>query len=138
MQVMNLNQSGQPVLNRARLENHLQTKSGTAFAPIPAWKRILDVTVVLMAIPFLIPVGIIVYAFIKIASSGPALYRQQRVGRGRRQFMCLKFRTMKVHADTGVHERHWEQLMAANQPMRKLDCAGDKRLIAGGKWLTAC
>ena len=27
--------------------------------------------------------------------------------------------------------------MTANQPMRKLDCAGDKRLIFGGKWLRA-
>jgi lipopolysaccharide/colanic/teichoic acid biosynthesis glycosyltransferase len=90
-----------------------------------------------MAIPFLIPVGIVVCTFIKIVSPGPVLYRQQRVGRGRRRFMCLKFRTMKVSADIGMHQRHWEQLVTANQPMRKLDCAGDKRIIPGGKWLRA-
>jgi lipopolysaccharide/colanic/teichoic acid biosynthesis glycosyltransferase len=105
--------------------------------PVPAWKRILDVTAVLLAIPLLIPVGIIVFAFIKIVSPGPALFRQQRVGRGRRRFMCLKFRTMRINADTAVHQAHLKQLMTANQPTRKLDCAGDNRIIFGGKWLRA-
>ena len=133
----NLNQRRRPLVNQAKLEDHPQTETGAAFAPIPAWKRILDVTVVLMAIPILMPVGIIVYTFIKIVSPGPALFRQQRVGRGRRLFMCLKFRTMKLNADTGVHQKHLTQLMAANQPTRKLDCAGDERVIFGGKWLRA-
>ena len=124
-------------MNLAGHEGHAPTANGTALAPIPAWKRILDVTLVLMAIPFLIPVGILVYAFIKIASPGPAFFRQQRVGYMCRRFMCLKFRTMKVNADTGVHRAHLKQLMTANQPTRKLDCAGDKRLIFGGMWLRA-
>ncbi|HEY3862901.1 MAG TPA: sugar transferase [Verrucomicrobiae bacterium] len=105
--------------------------------PPPGWKRILDVSLVLISLPFVIPVGIIIYAFIKIASPGPAFFRQQRLGYRRRKFMCLKFRTMKVDADTGVHQAHLKQLMTANQPTRKLDCAGDKRLIFGGAWLRA-
>jgi len=113
------------------------TAAGTVYAPLPKWKRILDVTLVLMAIPFLIPVGILIYAFIKIASPGPAFFRQQRIGYMRRRFMCLKFRTMKVNADSGVHQAHLTQLMTANQPTRKLDCTGDKRLIPGGMWLRA-
>ena len=137
MRISNLNQLGQPVVKRTNQEDHPPTETGTAIAPVLAWKRILDVTAVLMATPFLIPVGIVVGTFIKIVSPGPVLFRQQRVGRGRRRFMCLKFRTMKVSADTGVHQRHWEQLVTANQPMRKLDCAGDKRVIPGGKWLRA-
>jgi len=108
-----------------------------AIAPLPAWKRILDVTLVVAAMPFVIPIGIIICIFIKIVSPGPAFFRQQRVGYMRRRFMCLKFRTMKVNADTGVHQAHLKQLMTANQPTRKLDCAGDKRLIPGGLWLRA-
>jgi lipopolysaccharide/colanic/teichoic acid biosynthesis glycosyltransferase len=111
--------------------------SEKAFAPIPPWKRILDVTLVLLAFPFLIPVGVIIYTFIKIVSPGPAFFRQQRVGYWRRRFMCLKFRTMKINADTGVHQEHLKLLMTTNQPTQKLDCAGDKRLIAGGLWLRA-
>jgi lipopolysaccharide/colanic/teichoic acid biosynthesis glycosyltransferase len=51
--------------------------------------------------------------------------------------MCLKFRTMKVNADTGVHQDHLRRLMTTNQPTQKLDVAGDKRLIVGGMWLRA-
>ncbi len=103
----------------------------------PSWKRVLDVALVLLAVPFLLPVGLILFAYIKIVSPGPAFFRQQRVGYQRRKFMCLKFRTMKVNADTGVHQDHLRRLMTTNQPTQKLDVAGDKRLIAGGMWLRA-
>lgn len=114
-----------------------QPETGSAAASFPAWKRILDVTLVLLAIPFLIPLSIFIFVFIKIVSPGPAFFRQQRVGYRRRHFMCLKFRTMKVDADTGVHQAHLKKLMKANQPTRKLDYAGDSRLIPGGLWLRA-
>jgi exopolysaccharide production protein ExoY len=123
--------------SRAGQEDPRQREKSTAGAPFPMWKRILDVTIVILAFPFLIPVGIIIYTFIKFASPGPAFFRQQRVGYMRRKFMCLKFRTMKVNADTGVHQAHLKQLMTSNQPTQKLDCSGDKRLITGGMWLRA-
>jgi exopolysaccharide production protein ExoY len=137
MPMSNPNQFMQQAINGAGQENQSQAESGIAFASVPKWKRILDVTLILLAIPFLIPVGIIVFVFVKIVSPGPAFFRQQRVGLQYRKFMCLKFRTMKVNADTGVHQEHLKQLMTANQPTRKLDCAGDKRLIFGGMWLRA-
>jgi lipopolysaccharide/colanic/teichoic acid biosynthesis glycosyltransferase len=101
-------------------------------ARFPLWKRILDVTFVLLALPLLIPVGIVIAVFIKLVSPAPAFYRQSRVGYFGKQFVCLKFRTMKVNADTGVHQNHLKELMASNQPTRKLDFAGDRRLIPGG------
>jgi lipopolysaccharide/colanic/teichoic acid biosynthesis glycosyltransferase len=99
---------------------------------IPKWKRILDVTCVLLAVPFLIPVGLVLAAFIKIVSPGPAFFRQKRVGYYGRPFMCLKFRTMKVNSDVTVHQAHLKELMTSNRPTRKLDCGGDSRLIRGG------
>ena len=99
---------------------------------IPKWKRILDVTCVLLAVPFLIPVGLVLAAFIKIVSPGPAFFRQKRVGCYGRPFMCLKFRTMKVNSDVTVHQAHLKELMTSNRPTRKLDCGGDSRLIRGG------
>ncbi len=99
---------------------------------IPTWKRVLDVTCVLLALPVLIPVGLVLGVFIKIVSPGPAFFRQQRVGYFGRRFMCLKFRTMKVNCDDTVHQLHLKELMAANRPTRKLDCGGDSRLIPGG------
>ena len=107
-------------------------------APLfPLWKRVLDVTIVLLAAPVVIPVGIVIVVFIKIVSPGPAFFRQQRVGYFGKRFMCLKFRTMKVDADTSVHQEHLKQLMTSNRPTRKLECAGDSRLVPGGMILRA-
>jgi lipopolysaccharide/colanic/teichoic acid biosynthesis glycosyltransferase len=119
-----------------------QTVCGRAENPpsatcFPLWKRILDITCVLLSLPVLIPAGIVIAAWIKIVSPGPAFFRQSRVGHFGKRFMCLKFRTMKVDADTGVHQTHLKELMASNSPTRKLDCAGDKRLIFGAVALRA-
>jgi lipopolysaccharide/colanic/teichoic acid biosynthesis glycosyltransferase len=103
----------------------------------PLWKRIFDITCVLLALPFLVPVGILIAVFIKIVSPGPAFFRQPRVGYFGKRFLCLKFRTMLVNADTGVHQSHLKDLMTSNRPTRKLDCKGDKRLIPGGVVLRA-
>jgi lipopolysaccharide/colanic/teichoic acid biosynthesis glycosyltransferase len=39
---------------------------------------------------------------------------------------------MHVHADAGLHKGHLSRLMDSNLPMRKLDSAGDPRLIPCG------
>jgi lipopolysaccharide/colanic/teichoic acid biosynthesis glycosyltransferase len=75
--------------------------------------------------------------FIKIVSPGPVFFRQERIGHMGKRFHCLKFRTMAVKADTGVHQQHLHQLMTLNEPMKKLDGFGDARLIYGGLWLRA-
>jgi lipopolysaccharide/colanic/teichoic acid biosynthesis glycosyltransferase len=75
--------------------------------------------------------------WIKIASPGPILYRQERVGYRGRRFMMFKFRTMKVNVDTICHEHHLERLIQANCPMTKLDVSGDPRIIRGGRILRA-
>jgi exopolysaccharide production protein ExoY len=99
--------------------------------PLPSWKRILDVTCIVLALPVLVPLGLIIAAFIKWSSPGPAFFRQQRIGIHGKSFMCLKFRTMKVNADTTVHQTHLKHLMTSNHPTKKLD-SSDARLIFGG------
>lgn len=100
--------------------------------PLPLWKRILDVTCVLLAFPVLVPLGVLIALFIKLVSPGPAFFRQKRIGIFGKGFMCLKFRTMKINADTTVHQAHLKHLITSNHPTKKLDCGGDKRLIFGG------
>ena len=92
----------------------------------------LDVTCIVLALPVLLPLGLLIAVYIKIVSPGPAFFRQQRVGTFGKSFMCLKFRTMKVNADTTVHQAHLKHLITSNHPTRKLDCGGDNRLIFGG------
>jgi lipopolysaccharide/colanic/teichoic acid biosynthesis glycosyltransferase len=103
---------------------------------VPWWKRALDVTLIVLAMPILVPVGLFVAAIIKLVSPGPVFFQQERVGLRGRRFMCFKFRTMTVNADTSVHQEHLEDLMASNRPMSKLD-GQDSRVIPGGIWLRA-
>ena len=78
-------------------------------------KRAFDVAVAGLGVLVLSPVMLVVAAAIRISSPGPALYRQTRVGHRGRPFTMLKFRTMKVGADTMVEDlrarHHVEDLM---------------------------
>lgn len=102
---------------------------------VPRWKRYLDVAIILLSLPVVLPVVLMIALMIRLLSSGPILFRQQRVGLQGRQFMCLKFRTMVVNADTSGHQSHLGELMDSNTPMVKLDARGDSRIIPGGSWL---
>jgi len=52
-----------------------------------------------------------------------------------RRFMCLKFRTMVVGADTAAHEGHLQHLLKSDTPMVKMDAKGDPRVIPFGSIL---
>ena len=99
---------------------------------MPLWKRSLDLLCILVAAPLWMPVMLVLAALIKLVSPGPALFRQERIGYLGKHFTCFKFRTMHVNADTGVHQGHLNRLMDSNAPMKKLDAAGDPRLIRCG------
>jgi len=103
----------------------------------PSWKRALDMICVLAGSILWAPAWLMIALFIKIVSPGPVLFKQERIGHLGKRFRCLKFRTMAINADTGVHQAHLNQLMSSNLPMRKLDGVGDPRLIRGGLWLRA-
>jgi putative colanic acid biosysnthesis UDP-glucose lipid carrier transferase len=65
-------------------------------------KRAIDFTgaavlLALLGIPMLV-----VAILVRLTSAGPAFYTQERVGRGGRRFMLLKFRTMRVDAEAGT------------------------------------
>ena len=92
----------------------------------------LDIVVILLALPLLVPLVIVVAALIRVVSAGPVLFKQERVGYLGRHFMCFKFRTMFVGADAVVHQGHLRQLMDSNTPMTKMDSEGDPRIIPFG------
>ena len=103
---------------------------------IPRWKRILDLTCIAITFPFWAAAMVVVSVWILLASPGPLLYRQDRVGYRGRRFRILKFRTMKVNVETKCHEGYFERLMQTDCPMTKLDGC-DSRLIRGGRFLRA-
>lgn len=113
------------------------TATHARLEPLPWSKRALDITCIVLAMPILIPWCLLIAGWIKCRSAGPVLFRQERVGYRGRRFTCFKFRSMLAGANTGVHERHWQQLISAGLPMVKLDARGDQRLIPGGRLLRA-
>jgi Undecaprenyl-phosphate glucose phosphotransferase len=64
-----------------------------------ASKRAVDVAVACVALFLLLPVILIVALSIKLDSSGPILFRQQRAGFNSKRFCIFKFRTMIVMED---------------------------------------
>src|SRR5437879_10526947 len=102
---------------------------------VPGWKRFLDLSCILLSLPLWLPVMVLASLAIIVVSPGPILFRQERVGYRGRRFRCLKFRTMLVGADASVHKSHLHSLMNSRAPMKKLDVAGDSRLIPLGALL---
>ena len=58
-------------------------------------KRVLDAVFVALCLPMLV-----VALLVKLISSGPVLFRQQRCGLGGRLFACYKFRSMIAEAES--------------------------------------
>jgi Undecaprenyl-phosphate glucose phosphotransferase len=73
-------------------------------SPLYGWNRVLkrafDVGVGTAALLVAGPLMGAIALLIKVASPGPVLYRQERMGLDGRRFRMLKFRTMRVDAET--------------------------------------
>lgn len=65
-------------------------------------KRLFDLVVASVGLVILAPALLVIGAWIKWDSPGPALFLQQRVGRRGQSFNILKFRTMHVRIDAGA------------------------------------
>jgi len=61
--------------------------------------RVLDISLILFAAPYIILAFLILAILIKLDSPGPVFYRQTRIGRFGRKFPVYKFRTMAQNAD---------------------------------------
>lgn len=68
-------------------------------------KRLLDIVLSLSGLIILAPVFAVLTLVIKFNSPGPIFFRQKRVGKNKRHFEILKFRTMRIDTpkDTPTH-----------------------------------
>ena len=62
-------------------------------------KRLIDIVLSLIGVLLFLFFLIIIAFFIKLESSGPVLYKHKRVGKDGKEFVCLKFRSMKINSD---------------------------------------
>jgi sugar transferase (PEP-CTERM system associated) len=67
-------------------------------------RRLVNFSVALLGLVLSLPLTPLVALAVKLSSSGPVFYRQERVGRRGQVFYCYKFRTMRqdAEADTGA------------------------------------
>lgn len=63
-------------------------------------KRIMDIAISALLLLLLAPLFSVVAVAILISSGRPIFYRQQRVGQGGRLFRMIKFRSMRVDAES--------------------------------------
>lgn len=88
------------------------------------FKRLIDIVlsfigIIVLGIPMLI-----IAAVIKHEDPGPALFRQKRIGKNKKYFMLLKFRSMKMSTphDVPTHqlENPEQYLLRCGKTLRKL------------------
>lgn len=120
-----------------------------------ARKRFLDFTLAFMLLVLFSPLMLLIALMIKLYSPGPVFFSQDRVGakripRGNQAywqktiFRCYKFRTMRIDADSSVHQAYMraliendhekmDELQGQNTKIRKL--IRDPRITRPGKYL---
>lgn len=101
---------------------------------MPIWKRSIDIAITLFTLVIISPFLLVVSIIIKTVSKGPILFKQERVGQGGNIFTFLKFRTMKINKDNGLHRDYSTDFIRHNKTMEKLD-KKDPRIIPLGKFL---
>ncbi len=94
-------------------------------------KRVIDVVVSSIALAVLLPVFALIGLLIKVTSSGPILYSQDRCGLNGRVFKFYKFRTMVQNADK-IQER-FKHLNEMSGPVFKIK--NDPRVTRIGRFL---
>ncbi|HEY3175142.1 MAG TPA: sugar transferase [Candidatus Polarisedimenticolia bacterium] len=101
-----------------------QDFAGIARSERTSLKRLMDIVVAASALALLSPLMLLLAAIVKLTSRGPVLYRQERVGLDKRPYRLLKFRTMRLDAESGGAPR-WaspndERVTATGRIMRRL------------------
>ena len=100
-----------------------------------ALKPLLDLMLVFLLSPILLPLGLMLAAAIRLTSPGPALFRHRRIGQFQQPLYVWKFRTMYEKSDHLL-----EQHLSANPDARREwadthKLRNDPRVTAVGRFL---
>ncbi len=102
---------------------------------LPVWKRIMDIVGSTIGLILLSPLLLLIAFIIKMGSSGPVFFTQERIGYLGKVFTFWKFRTMKVNADSRHHQDYMKELIDTDAPMIKLDSTEHSQIIPFGRIL---
>jgi lipopolysaccharide/colanic/teichoic acid biosynthesis glycosyltransferase len=86
-------------------------------------KRVMDITLVLLAMPFILPLFLLIALLIKLESpNGPVIFTQDRTGKNGKRFKMYKFRSMVPNAEelklqlAHLNELKWPDFKITNDP----------------------
>src|SRR5260221_4064355 len=94
-------------------------------------KRVIDLTLIAIALPIIIPLALIIAVAIKLDSPGPVLFPHRRVGKDGREFNMYKFRSMHNRAD----ELRDEMIAKTGADPKRPKWENDPRVTRVGKWI---
>lgn len=105
-----------------------------------AAKRLVDLSLSLVLIILIAPLLLVLWCLVRLTSSGPAFFHQERVGRNMRSFTMLKLRTMYVGNHDQIHRNYVTHLLSADEPAAAGDnglfkLEQDPRVTPLGAWL---
>ena len=86
-------------------------------------KRILDIFIILIFSPILIPVFLILMLLVKCTSKGPIFYGHKRVGKNGKEIKCWKFRSMCINSQEMLEH------ILATDPVRREEWEKDRKFV---------
>lgn len=101
----------------------------------PLLGRALDISVALLALCAFAPFMAFVALAVALDRSGPVIFRHTRVGKADRRFQVLKFRTMRVDADSVLMNHLSSNPAAAAEWARDHKLKDDPRITRLGHFL---
>jgi lipopolysaccharide/colanic/teichoic acid biosynthesis glycosyltransferase len=112
-------------------------------AAVPGYrlKRALDLVGSVIALVLLLPLMVLVALVIELTSPGPAIFRQQRLGRGGVPFTFYKFRSITIDTDDRIHRDyvkswiHGENAKVNQQDAPFYKIKSDPRVTWVGKFI---
>jgi len=108
---------------------HLEQPNFSGFAMLT--KRILDITLSIIALLLTFPLFVLIGLIIKIFDGGPIFYKQKRIGKSNQEFIVFKFRTMYM----GSHELRDKVMAETNKDPRLAKNPKDPRITKPGTFL---
>jgi len=96
-------------------------------------KRVLDIIISIILLVVFSPLLVLIALLIKLDSSGPILYTQERVGKHGKIFKIIKFRSMVTNADKILWEQNPELLEVYKNNSYKIP--NDPRITRVGRLL---
>jgi lipopolysaccharide/colanic/teichoic acid biosynthesis glycosyltransferase len=120
--VFHVRRMREALTGRVQIDHLSENEVGTLL-PSPLYavcKRLIDILGVLVVAPVALPLMLFTAIAIRLDSSGPALFVQNRVGLGNRDFRIYKFRSMRTDAEADG---------------ARLACDGDDRITRVGAFI---